>query len=220
MKLSQRALVLFCILTAVGLAIGVVVERQAGSNLAQQNKLLRQQLSLGDALIAENRRLSNLVVEARGSSSTTARHSAAPIAADERMKELVRLRGEVEALRQQSQEVEDLRADTRQLRLVEPNAPREQSTGPAGKGGNGTLVNGSPFEILRAEYGTERTNLDVAVELGDRIRGDGLKAVVSNNLKGDPDFGQVKRLTVVYRFGGVTKTNEFREGDVIELPSE
>ena len=36
----------------------------------------------------------------------------------------------------------------------------------------------------------------------------------------DPEFGQVKPLTVVYRFGGVTMTNEFREGDFVVLPKE
>jgi len=49
---------------------------------------------------------------------------------------------------------------------------------------------------------------------------DTLKAIASNNLKGDPEFGQTKHLTVVYRFGGVTMTNEFREGDVVVLPNE
>lgn len=62
--------------------------------------------------------------------------------------------------------------------------------------------------------------MDVTDALSERIRGDGLKAVASNNLNGDPEFGQVKHLTVVYQFGGVTRTNEFREGDLVILPSE
>jgi hypothetical protein len=45
-------------------------------------------------------------------------------------------------------------------------------------------------------------------------------AVASNNIKGDPEFGQVKHLTVVYRVGGVLRTNEFREGDVVVLPPQ
>ena len=76
------------------------------------------------------------------------------------------------------------------------------------------------MELLAADYGTDRTNLDVAAELRARIRGDSLKVVASNNLKGDPDFGQVKHLTVVYRFGGITVTNDFREGDLVVLPKE
>src|SRR5204862_1013579 len=87
-------------------------------------------------------------------------------------------------------------------------------------GHGATTANGSQFELLRANYWTDKTNLDVAAELRERIRGDSLKAIASNNLKGDPDFGQVKHLTVVYRFGGVTMTNEFREGDFVVLPKE
>jgi hypothetical protein len=83
-----------------------------------------------------------------------------------------------------------------------------------------TSANGSQLEVLRADYWTEKTNLDVAAELREKIRGDKLKAMASNNLKGDPDFGEVKHLTVVYRFGGVTMTNEFREGDFVVLPKE
>ncbi len=81
-------------------------------------------------------------------------------------------------------------------------------------------MNGTQFELLRAEYGTTRTNLDVTQELADRIRGDRLKAVASNNLRGDPEFGQVKNLTVIYRVSGVTRTNRYREGDVVILPAD
>jgi hypothetical protein len=62
--------------------------------------------------------------------------------------------------------------------------------------------------------------MDVAAELRERIRGDGLKAVASNNIKGDPEFGQVKHLTIEYSFAGVTLTNEFREGDLVVIPGE
>jgi hypothetical protein len=62
--------------------------------------------------------------------------------------------------------------------------------------------------------------MDVVAELQDRVRGNRLKAVASNNIKGDPEFGQVKHLTVVYRVGGVLRTNEFREGDVVVLPPQ
>ena len=137
---------------------------------------------------------------------------------DERAKELERLRGEVDALRQQRKEIETLREDTRQARAARENGVRAPSAAATAKTANVAMVNGSPFEIVRAEYGTERTNMDVAAELSDRIRGDGLKAMASNNIKGDPDFGHVKRLTVVYRFGGVMRTNEFHEGDVVILP--
>jgi len=44
--------------------------------------------------------------------------------------------------------------------------------------------------------------------------------MAGNNLAGDPDFGTVKDLTVVYRSGGTILTNQFREGDVIILPPD
>src|SRR5436853_289187 len=76
-------------------------------------------------------------------------------------------------------------------------------------------ANGSQLEIIKAEYWTDHTRMDVTEELQDRIRGDSLKAMASNNIKGDPEFGQVKYLTIEYRFGSVTRSKEFREGDVI-----
>ena len=207
-------------MAAAGLAIGVGVERQARLRLGQENRALHQQLSQMDGLIAESQRLSNLVAQANGSPSQPNGQSGAPSATDERLKEIVRLRGEVEGLRQQSQEIETLRADTRQVRTAQENALKAKNAGQAAQSNSGPTSNGSQLEILKADYWTDRTNMDVAAELRERIRGDSLKAVASNNIKGDPEFGQVKHLTVVYRFGGVTRTNEFREGDLVILPRE
>ena len=209
-----------CILAAAGLAIGVAVERHAWMELDQANQALRQQLSHLDAVVAENQRLTNLVAQAQGSPTRPNERAEGPAATDERAKELVRLRGEVEVLRQQSKEIATLREDTRQARAAREGGPRTQSAGQAGQGNGGTMSNGSRLEIVKADYWTDNTNMDVAAELRDRIRGDGLKAIASNNLKGDPEFGKTKHLTVVYRFGGVTMTNEFREGDFVVLPKE
>ena len=44
--------------------------------------------------------------------------------------------------------------------------------------------------------------------------------IASNRLAGDPDFGHVKDLTVVYRFGGVVQTNQFRGKGNVVLPPE
>jgi hypothetical protein len=209
-----------CLLAAAGLAIGVGVERHAGAKLKQQNRALRQQLSQVDQFFAENRRLSNLMAQASASPSSPNERSAAPSATDDRPKELVRLRSEVAALRQQAREIESLREDTRQVRAAQGNGLSAQNAGRAAKTRSATMVNGSEFEILSAEYWTANTNMDVVDELSERIRPDGLKAVASNNIKGDPEFGQVKHLTVVYRFGGATRTNEFREGDLVILPGE
>jgi hypothetical protein len=153
------------------------------------------------------------------------------------LKELVRLRGEVEVLRQQSKEIETLREDTRQVRAAQPTGPVTQSAGQAATTSPGaTTADGSQFEILRAEYWTENARMDVTGELAARLRTDALnaaatngltatatnafKATASNDLKGDPDLGHTKTLTVVYQVGGVTLTNEFREGQPVILPGQ
>jgi phage shock protein A len=216
MKSTGKIISILCVLVAAGLAIGVALERQAQSRLEQANRALRQQLSQRDALTAENQRLSNLLAQPKSSTNRTSERPEAE--ADERAKELVRLRGEVEALRQQSKEIETLRADARQARAARQGGPKPLNAGQSANSGAGG--SGAQLEILRADYGTANTNLDVAAELQDRVRGDSLKAIASNSLKGDPEFGQTKRLTIVYRIGGVTMTNEFREGDFVVLPKE
>jgi hypothetical protein len=125
----------------------------------------------------------------------------------------------VEALRQQSKEIEMLREDTRQARAAQKNGPVSQSAGQAATISPGIPTNGSPFQILRAEYWTENATIDVTGELTEKLRG-GLQAVANNDLKGDPDLGHTKNLTVVYQVGGVTLTNEFREGQPVILPGE
>jgi hypothetical protein len=173
---------------------------------------LRQQLSQMDNLLAENQRLSAMVTpvdEARpGELLETEAGSNEP--------ELARLRNEVDALQQQYKELETLRADTVQARAAPDH--KRHNAGRAANGGNG--ADGADFEILSAQYWTANTNMDVADELQDRVRGNRLRALASNNIKGDPEYGQTKRLTVVYRVGSVVRTNEFREGDMIVLPQE
>jgi hypothetical protein len=220
MQSKRTILCVICAVATAGLAIGVAVERHAWFQLNQEDRALQQQLSPRDKLIAENQRLSNLVVQVKGSPSRPNQRSEAPSATDERVKELVRLRREVEGLRQQSNEIETLRQDTRQVRAARENGLKTQNAGQAATANNGLAANGSQLEVLKAEYWTANTNLDVTEALSGRIRGDGLKAIASNNLKGDPEYGQVKHLTVVYRSGGVTRTNEFREGDLVILPGE
>jgi len=220
MRTTSATLNITCILSAAGLAIWVAVERQARFQLDQENKTLLQQLSPMDELLAENQRLSNLVAQANGPQTGRNEQLKALSVPDERAKELIRLRGEVESLRQQAKEIETLREDTRQVRAAREDNLKTQKAGQATISNSGLASNGSQLEIVKAEYGTDRTNMDVAAELRERIRGDELKAVASNNIKGDPEFGQVKHLTVVYRLAGVTRTNEFREGDLVILPGQ
>ena len=209
-----------CLFAAAGLAVCLAFERRAVDQLDLQNKILRRQLSGMDAAVAENRRLSGLALETNHSPTRSTGQVAMPSAPEDRSRELLRLRTEVTALRQRSNEIETLRADTRQARAARDSALNATTADRAANNYNATAPDGSQFEIVRADYWTARTNVDVAPELRDRVRSGGLKAIASNNLKGDPDFGQVKNLTIVYRFRGVTMTNEFREGDYIVLPPE
>ena len=75
----------------VGLPIWLAVEHQARLTLEEENQGLRQQVDQMAELAAENERLSNLVAKASHAQSLP----------DDQMRELLRLRSEVSALRQQ-----------------------------------------------------------------------------------------------------------------------
>jgi hypothetical protein len=195
-------------------------ERQACLNLDAQNDDLRRQLSKMAEINAENQRLSNLLAEANARRPDPNGTTGTNVASDERLKELARLRSEVEALHQKSRDIESLRADTRATRDALEEARQARRAERMASRKTPGVANGAPLEILKADYGTDSTNMDVSAELSDRIRGGSLKIIASNQLAGDPDFGHVKSLTVVYRFGGAIQTNQFREGDVVILPPE
>lgn len=205
-----------CILATAGLAVCLMFERQACRKLDAQNNALRRQLGKMAELAAENQRLSNLLAQASAPRGATG----ANVATDERLEELARLRGQIEALHQQGTNVESLRADTRATHDKLEQARQALHAQRMANRNHSATGNGAPLQILQASYGTDRTNLDVSAELGDRIRGGGLKVIASNRLAGDPDFGNVKSLTIVYRFGGTVVTNQFREGDAVILPPE
>jgi hypothetical protein len=200
-------------LTFAAIAVGLLLERRACAQIHQENTALLRRLNEATERRAENQRLPDGTAPATDDvSDAGAPLATSPATADE---ELLRLRGEIAGLLQQHQQTESLREDTRQTLAALEN--RRKADRAARRAANGNV---SQLEIIKAEYWTDHTNLDVTEELQDRIRGDGLKAVASNNLKGDPEFGQTKHLTIQYRFGGVTRTNEFREGAVIVLPAD
>ena len=204
---------------AVVLGLCVALEHQASAKLNEENNAMRQQVRRMDKLLTENQRLSRLAAEAKTPRSQLKSADELLSSNDEQAKELIRLRAEVDALHRESKELETLRADTRRARASLEAAAATQRANRSANGYNSIPgSSGSGFEIVSANYWTDKTNLDVSDELRERIRGDTLKAVASNNLKGDPHFGETKRLTLVYRYGGALMTNEFREGDVIVLP--
>ena len=73
-----------------GVTIWLADEHQARLRLGQENVALRQQLGRLAGLVAENERLSNILAQAKSPQSLP----------DERLKELLRLRGEAGVLRE------------------------------------------------------------------------------------------------------------------------
>ena len=104
-------------LVVVGVVAPLIVQHQSVSRLREEHRLLQQQQGQRAQLAVENERLSNLLAQAN---STQALSQA-------QFRELLRLRGEVGPLRQQSQELARLQEENRQLRAwpvaVQPRTP-------------------------------------------------------------------------------------------------
>jgi hypothetical protein len=92
----------------IGLAAWLAVEHQARARLGEEHGALEQQAEQMAGLVAENERLSNVVARAD-------RQQSLP---DEQSLELLRLRGEVGRLRQQTRELEAVRNENLQARGV------------------------------------------------------------------------------------------------------
>ena len=219
MMFTRIVFTIVCTLAAAGMALRVAVEHETRVRLDQQDSALRERLSeRAEAPAGTDERFART-----GTLVGTAERFApagAPPGTARQLQELVRLRGEVESLRQQSKEIETLREDTRQVRAAQQGAPVSQSAAQAATMSSGIVTNGSELEILQAEYWTTNAKFDVTGELTARLNTNGPPAVANNDLKGDPELGVTKRLTVVYRVGGVTLTNEFREGQPVILPGQ
>jgi hypothetical protein len=76
----------------------------------------------------------------------------------------------------------------------------------------------SKLEIIKAEYWTEKEKFDVTEELRKMVSDDKLETVASNDIKGDPDPGTVKKLSIEYKFDDITITKDFTEGDKVLIP--
>jgi hypothetical protein len=110
-----------CVAAVIGLAIWLAVEHQARLRLGEEHKALEEQSKQMAGLIAANAQLSNLVARANGAQSLP----------DDQSRELLRLRGEVGILRQQSQELETVRNENRQARAALESSLKTQSTATA-----------------------------------------------------------------------------------------
>jgi hypothetical protein len=104
MRVNSVITSILSVAAVVGLAAWLAIEHQARLRLGEEHKALEEQADQMTGLMAENERLSNLVVRADGPQSLP----------DDQSLELLRLRGEVGALRRQTKELEAVRAENRQ----------------------------------------------------------------------------------------------------------
>ena len=98
--LSELKASAFAVLAVAGLATPLVISHQTQSRLFQENQSLRQQVAQLSPMAAENERLSNQVAEVQSSR----------VLAQQQAGELLRLRGELGALRRQQKEWEAMKA--------------------------------------------------------------------------------------------------------------
>ena len=74
------------------------------------------------------------------------------------------------------------------------------------------------LELIKATYWTPDKKLDVSKELRSLIKNNKLEVVASNKIKGDPEYGIVKKLTIEYIYDGIKITKEYEEGDKVIIP--
>lgn len=74
------------------------------------------------------------------------------------------------------------------------------------------------LKIIEATYWTPKAKLDVTEELRKQIVDNKLETVASNDIKGDPDVGTVKKLRIRYIFNGITVAKEFIENNKVVIP--
>jgi myosin heavy subunit len=106
MTMTKLKVGIISVIAVAGVATSLAIQYQSQARLREENQALRQQASQLAQMAAENERLSNLVVQAKG---------AEPLSR-EQMSDLLRLRSEVGRLRQESKQLETFQAENRQLR--------------------------------------------------------------------------------------------------------
>jgi len=134
MNTKRVILGVLCAAGAIGVSVWLALGYQTRLRLEEENQGLRQQVDQMAELVAENERLSNLVAQASQSRPRS----------DDQMRELLRPRAEVGALRQQGKVLESLHVENRQA----PASP--ESANPAVEVG-ALRQQGKALESPRAE---------------------------------------------------------------------
>jgi hypothetical protein len=107
MTVKTRIICTVSTILVAGVAFWLVIQRRFISELSVENQSLRAEV---EQLTAQNERLTNATVQARGSQSLT----------EAELSELLRLRGEAGRLRKEHQELAKLREENQQLRAALP----------------------------------------------------------------------------------------------------
>jgi hypothetical protein len=82
---------------------------------------------------------------------------------------------------------------------------------------NGGGGDSGQYQILHAEYGTERNHVDVTDRLRDLARADRIFRMGNSTFGIDPDPGQIKLLRIYTRGpDGRTRTFDYREGSTVD----
>jgi hypothetical protein len=118
MTSTKLTLLLGALLIAGGII--AVLEHRATAGLREGNRALRQQVEQLAGVSDESQRLSNLLARA-----------GSPALPDAQMRELLRLRGEVGVLRQQTNELVNVQTENSQLRSASNALPPRDPTQPA-----------------------------------------------------------------------------------------
>jgi hypothetical protein len=113
MTATKLKLAIVGTIAVVAIAAPVIVQHQSMSRLREENRILQEQQSNFAQLASENERLSNLVAQA----------NRAPALEQDQVRELLRLRGEVASLRQQSKELALMQKENRELRTRQAATP-------------------------------------------------------------------------------------------------
>ncbi len=74
------------------------------------------------------------------------------------------------------------------------------------------------LRILDAKYGKDNSWVDITNELNSFIKDNKIKIVISNNIAGDPYFGEIKKALIHYKYDGIENEVLIEENEVLELP--
>ena len=75
----------------------------------------------------------------------------------------------------------------------------------------------APLEIIEASYWTHRTRLDITNDWKAKVVNNKLAILVSNDIKGDPDTGVAKNLSITYKLGPLLFNKNFLKKMIIFL---